>query len=211
MRTTTKPWHQHFIKQGAFPPEEQVSAATNANAPRKPGTLPAGQQPQDAPKQDSIADELPGENEDEQGEFFGQGDMAQNGQKQPIFDFTPCQWMAGKVTDGEIPGEPDQVVQVPSGAVLVSCELCRTCEWEKGCYGFDEDEAEKVEERKTLKMAAMSRNLGVDVAMPELLVAEKVARLKFAREEDADRFLRSRGYTAAGAEYIIRLSKSVEV
>ena len=198
------------MKKGAFPPEEQVSAATNANVAKKPGTLPAGQQPQDSPKQDSIADELPGENEDEQGEFYGQGDMAQNGQKQPIFDFTPCQWMAGRVTDGEVPGEPDQIVQTPSGAVLVSCELCRTCEWEKGCYGFDEDEEEKVEERKTLKMAAMTRGLGVDPAMPELLVAEKIARLKFAREEDAHRFLRSRGFSNTGAEYVLRLSKTVE-
>jgi len=210
MRT---PWHHQFRKKAAFPPEEQAGAATKGiTAPRGGNsTPPVGAQPQEQPKADSIADELPGENEDEQGEFYGQGDMAQNGQKQPVLDFTPCQWMAGRVTDGEVEASPDAVVQTASGATLVSCELCRQCEWEKGCYGLDDDEAEKIEERKTLKMAAMSRGLGVDPAMPELLVAEKIARLKFAHEEDADRFLRSRGYTAAGAEYIIRLSKSVEV
>jgi len=209
MRT---PWHSRFSKKAAFPPEEQVGAATKGiTAPRGGNsTPPPGAQPQEQPKADSVADELPGENEDEQGEFYGQGDLAQNGQKQPILDFTPCQWMAGRVVDGEIEAQPDAIVQTPSGTTLVSCELCRTCEWEKGCYGLDEDEAERIEDRTKRKMAAMSQGLGVDPAMPELLVAEKVARLKFSNEVDAERFLRRRGYTQTGAEYIIRLSKSVE-
>jgi len=204
------PWHSRFSKKAAFPPEEQVGAATKGiAAPRQQGAA-TGQQPQETPKQDSVADELPGENEDEQAEFYGQGDMAQSGKKQTVYDFTPCQWMAGKVQDGEIEATPDSVVQTTSGTVLVSCELCRQCEWEKGCYGLDDDDAEKIEERKGLKMAAMAAGLGIDPAMPELLVAEKVARLKFANEVDAERFLRRRGYTQTGAEYIIRLSKSVE-
>ena len=205
------PWHHRFRKKAAFAPEEQVGAATKGTlAPPQGGPSP-GQQPQEQPKGDSIADELPGENEDEQGEFYGQGDMAQNGQKQPVFDFTPCQWMAGRVMDGEVEAAPDAVVQTATGMTLVSCELCRNCEWEKGCYGLDDDAGEKIEERNGLKQAAMARGLGVDPAMPELLVAEKIARLKFAREDDALRFLKGRGYTMDGAEYILRLSKSVEL
>lgn len=191
-------WIDKFRKSAAGAPEEQPGAATNAQTP---GVSPPDQ------KKDSLSEELPGENPDPEGEFYGQGDMAQTGKRQPILDYTPCQWMAQQLMQNEQGAPQGAIAQTREGQMLVSCEVCRSCEWEKGCYGYDDDGEEKIQERRVLKQAAVASGLGIDPAMPDILVAEKVARLKLASEEETVAHLRKCGYTVAGAEYILSMSK----
>lgn len=186
---------------GPFPPEERVNGGQRGTE-MSPAAKPELQK-----KRDSLSDEMPGENPDEQtGQFNGQGDYAQRGEKQPILDFTPCQWGAQQIQELAESGDPEQqipqfaVAQTAEGDVLVSLEVCRKCEFEQGCYGLTDEH----EENRLAKKQAT----GITVEMPEILVAEKIARLNM-KEDDARAFLVKRGFSAMATMGIMRLVDGV--
>lgn len=191
---------------GAFPPEERVSAGQGGS--EQGPTTDARQRaeavkPELQKKRDSVGDEMPGENPDEnEGQFNGQGDYAQRGEKQPILDYTPCKWGAQQLQELAESGAAEEqipqmaIAQTAEGDILVSLEVCRQCEFEQGCYGLTDEH----EENRLAKKQAS----GITPEMPEILVAEKIARLRM-KEDDARMFLVKRGFSAPAAMGIMRL------
>lgn len=180
---------------GSFRPEERTSATTG-------GGEPGVNQPQI--KQDSVADEMPGENPDMiESEFSGPGDYSSQNLKQPLLDLTPCNWMAQQVLSGEFDGEglpQDAVAESRDGTMLVSVSLCHMCDFEKTCYGLSDAQDEN---RIRNKVAAVSPE------MPEILVAERLLRRKLASDQDAARLLVSSGFSPQAAGGVLRLMEGL--
>lgn len=200
-------WAKRFRKAAASTAPEEQPGPPNTGVPGPKGSPASAQAPAQDQRQDSTADELPGENPDPDGEFFGPGDMSQQGMKQPILDYTLCKWMGTQILSGGGPAPQAAVAQTREGDILVSLEVCHSCEHEPGCYGMDEDQQEK---RVALKEAMQKRAelvRGIDPAFSDAAVAGNLKMLKVASPRDGLDLLMSKGYTVNGASRIFELSK----
>lgn len=176
----------------SFKPEERVSATTGGGEPSSP---------QLQTKTDSVADEMPGENPDSpHGEFEGQGDYSRRGEKQPILDYTPCSWMAQQLMASGEPLPQGAVAETREGEVLVSVSVCHECEFEGGCYGMTPEQEEGRMANKTAS--------GITREMPEILVAEKLARMKLGADQQLA-LLIGKGFTGGAAAGIMRLAEGI--
>lgn len=180
----------------SFRPEERVSATSGGGEPSAP---------QLQNKQDSLSDEMPGENpEQAQSEFSGPGDYSSRGEKQPILDYTPCRWMAQQLMESGEALPQGAIAETPEGEQLVSVSICHGCMHEGSCYGLTDSQND---DRLINKESAL-RAHGFSADMPEHLVAEKIARMKLA-DDVACRLLVSKGFSAQATAGIMRLASGM--